>query len=104
MILKQTPDKAPRVDAPVDGRIMHAGGQVEAILLTLQAGDTMNRHRNPFDVLFAGISGQAVLLTDQGDIEVRPGDTVFVSSDEERGWHNASESPFRVLVVKLLQA
>jgi quercetin dioxygenase-like cupin family protein len=104
MIFKQTPDMAPRVDAPVDGRIMHAGGPVEAILLTLPPGETMDRHRNPFDVLFAGISGSAALQTNEGDILLQPGDTVFVTSDEERGWHNASGSPFRVLVIKLLQA
>lgn len=101
MIQKMTAADAPRVDAPVDGRIMHSESRFAAILLTLAPGETMAEHRNPHDVLFAGISGAATLVSGGQPYQVSAGETVFVSADEMRGWKNPNPVPFRVLVLKI---
>ncbi len=58
MIKKTTPQQAAKVNFDIDGRIMHSSEKTKAILLTLQPGEKIPSHTNPFDVLFIGIQGQ----------------------------------------------
>ncbi|MFO7997637.1 MAG: cupin domain-containing protein [Bacteroidales bacterium] len=103
MILKSTPKEAAKVKAPVDGRIMYSEKRTEVILLTLAPGQSLPEHQNPFDVLFIGITGTAIMTTGETLTEISPGETIFVSADEQRAWHNPSQGPCRVMVVKILQ-
>lgn len=103
MIIKSVPEDAPAVPAAVDGRIMHSDKRAEAILLTLQPGEKMDMHKNPFDVLFAGIIGKATLICHGQTETIGPGETIFVSSDEDRAWINSENKPARVMVFKILQ-
>lgn len=102
MVIKSSPANAPKVDAPVNGRIMYSENRLEAILLTLTAGETMPVHKNPFDVLFIGIAGQATMVTPEQQLDLSPGESIFVTADEQRGWKNLSDSPCRIMVVKIL--
>jgi quercetin dioxygenase-like cupin family protein len=101
MIIKTSPGDAPRVNAPVDGRIMYTEERFEAILLALAPGENMSVHRNPFDVLFVGISGQAILVTEGSRLEISAGESIFVTAEETRGWENHSAETCRMMVVKL---
>jgi len=103
MIKKSVPEKAQIVSAAIDGRIMHSDKRAEAILLTLQPGEEIPMHKNPFDVLFAGIEGHATLVSHAQTETVGPGETIFVTSDEERAWINNEKEPARVMVFKILQ-
>ena len=94
------PDNAPRVDAPVDGRIMHTDSRMEAVLLTLAPGEAMAEHPNPLDVLFIGISGMGILKQGEERYDMAPGTSIFVSANELRGWENACDKPLRVMVIK----
>lgn len=102
MIKKNIPEKASKVPAPVDGRIMHSDERAEAILLSLNPGEEIPLHKNPFDVLFAGIEGRALLLSLSGEISIEPGETIFVTADEERAWKNPTCDTARILVFKIL--
>ena len=102
MIKKTIPSQAPAVPLSIDGRIMHRSENLEAILLTLQPGDSIPLHQNPFDVLFAGIEGTASLSTPRGQESIAPGETIFVSAEETRGWENHGQQACRVLVIKIL--
>jgi quercetin dioxygenase-like cupin family protein len=102
MIKKTIPSQAPAVPFSIDGRIMHRSNTLEAILLTLQPGDSIPMHQNPFDVLFAGIEGTATLTTPRRQETIEPGETIFVTQEEERGWKNQSQGICRVLVIKIL--
>lgn len=105
MIRKTIPAAAPKVNAPVDGRMMHAEHRLESILLTLSPGEAMPRHTNPFDVLFIGISGKATLTSsDNAACDINPGETIFVSREEMRGWANPYDEPCQIMVVKILCA
>ena len=102
MIQKMNPAEAPRVKAAVDGRIMFTEERLEAILLTLAPGESMPVHQNPFDVLFACIDGNARLVTAEQEMNITPGECIFVTADEARGWENKSANPCRILVIKIL--
>ncbi len=99
---KTTPQEAARVNAPIEGRIMFSNSRTESILLTLQPGETIPEHQNPFDVLFIGLSGKATLTSGSKSMTLEPCETVFVTSDEQRQMENKTSDTARVMVVKLL--
>ena len=101
MIKKTTIPEAPRVPADVDGRIMYTDKELELVLLTLQLGETIPSHKNPFDVVFACVCGQAVITTPEKTLTISKGETIFVSADEDRMWGNNSNGVFQVFVIKL---
>ncbi len=103
MIKKTIPGQAPKVPAAVDGRIMHADPQVEAILLCLKPGENIPFHKNPCDVLFAGFEGRAFLLSPSGELSIESGETIFVTADEERAWKNSAFETARIMVFKILR-
>ena len=102
MIIKNSPEKAPKVDASVDGRIMYSESRLEAILLRLAPGETMPAHKNPFDVLFIGIEGKASMVAEDRRLDISPGESIFITAEEKRGWQNTSDSPCRIMAVKIL--
>jgi quercetin dioxygenase-like cupin family protein len=103
MIKKSVPEKALAVPAAIDGRIMHSDPRTEAILLTLKPGEKIPLHKNPFDVLFAGIEGEATLISPTRIETIKPGETIFITADEERAWMNNGSEPARVMVFKILK-
>lgn len=102
MIIKSVPEEAPAVPAAVEGRIMHSDSRAEAILLTLQPGEEMPMHKNPFDVLFAGIKGEALMVCTDQTITIIPGETIYVTADEDRAWQNNGQVEAQILVLKIL--
>ncbi|MFO7978573.1 MAG: hypothetical protein R6U64_07920, partial [Bacteroidales bacterium] len=58
---------------------------------------------NAFDVVFAGIQGSATLFTADATFSLQPGETLFVTSQQERGWKNTTGQPCSILVIKHLQ-
>jgi quercetin dioxygenase-like cupin family protein len=101
MIIRNTPQQAKKINARVDGRLMHTDPRFEAILLTLAPGETMADHPNPLDVLFIGISGKGKLTQGQDRYGMAPGTSIFVSTNELRGWENPYDEPCRVMVLKM---
>ncbi len=99
---KTTPETAPRVDAPFDGRIMFSNEKTELILLTLQPGESIPSHKNPFDVIFTGLEGEATLGIGEESIALQPCQTLFVSNEENRFMLNISDTPVKVMVTKIL--
>lgn len=101
MIQKMTPDQAPQVPAAVDGRIMFGHDRLEVILLSLQAGEAIPAHTNPFDVLFVGLQGNAHIEATSGAVVLQPHQTLFVSADEQRSLSNPSPETLKVMVIKI---
>ncbi len=102
MIVKSISSSAPKVAAAINGRIMFSDSRIETILLKLKPGELLPLHTNPYDVLFAGISGEAVLTSQDSDYSIKPGETIYVSADEARGWENNSSRPCQIMVIKIL--
>jgi len=96
-------ENAPKVPFKLDGRIMFSSEKLELIHLTLQPGEKMEPHSQPFDVVFYGLSGNGILdLADQS-VDGAPGTCIHVPAGMRRGWKNNTNKEFRVLVVKDLK-
>lgn len=101
MIKKTTPEQAEKVKASVDGRIMFSSSKAEAILLSLNPGEKIPEHANPFDVIFIGMEGMATLKGGNQTITLEPKETLFVTSEELRQMENHTDKPIAVMVVKI---
>jgi quercetin dioxygenase-like cupin family protein len=101
MIRKTTPKQAEKVNAAVDGRIMFSSPRAESILLTLKPGEVIPEHTNPFDVLFIGMEGLAIVISGDQKLELEPKQTLFVTSEEPRQMENHTDNPIAVMVVKI---
>jgi mannose-6-phosphate isomerase-like protein (cupin superfamily) len=84
----------------VEARKLHDSEHAQAMHLTLQPGQSLQRHATPVDVFFYVLEGTGVVEIGQESREVGP-DTLIESP--ARGlhcWRNESDAPLRVLVVK----
>ncbi len=101
MIKKTTPEKAEKVNAAVDGRIMFSNPKAECILLIIKPGEIIPEHTNPFDVLFVGMEGIATVKSGIQTLELEPKQTLFVTSEEPRQMENHTDKAITVMVVKI---
>lgn len=93
---------AQRVPISIDARMMLTRKDCELIHLTLQPGEALAIHTNPFDVVFYVLAGEGD-LTVGGETKKIGMDTVIeIAAGEVRGWTNSGPGVLRVLVVKLL--
>ena len=103
-ILKVTTlEDAPKVPFRLDGRILFSSEKLELIHLTLQPGEKMELHSQPFDVVFYVISGNGILDLEGRSVNGTPGICIHVPAGMQRGWKNNGVDVFRVLVVKDLK-
>lgn len=96
-------EDAPHVPFKLDGRIMFSSKKLELIHLSLQPGEQMDPHSQPFDVVFYVISGNGILDLQEQSVAGTPGTCIHVPAGMQRGWKNNSNEEFRVLVVKDLK-
>ncbi len=93
-------EDAPQVPFKLDGRILFSSEKLELIHLTLQPGEKMEPHSQPFDVVFYVLSGNAILGLEEQSIDGVPGTCIFIPAGMQRGWKNTGNGEFRVLVIK----
>ena len=93
---------SPRVPFKFDGRILYTSPHYEMVHLTLQPGETMDPHVQPFDIVFFVVEGAAFLRVGEEDFEVPENTAVHVDKGVARAWRNDSNNPVRILVNKLL--
>ncbi len=101
MIQKNTPEKSQKVQFAVDGRIMFSNSKTESILLTVQPGEQIPEHANPFDVLFIGIQGIASITGQSRSFTLEPCQTLFISGDEPRQLQNRTSTIVKLMVIKI---
>jgi quercetin dioxygenase-like cupin family protein len=99
-IKKTTLNDAPRVPFNLDGKIMFTSGKFELVNLTLKPGEKIDKHVQPFDVLFYILEGDGILETDTENIDGTKNTAIFVPAGEPRGWNNTGSTDFKVLVFK----
>ena len=93
---------APRVPFKSDGRILFTSESFELIHLTLQAGEGMEPHIQPMEVVFFILEGEGTLRVGNETLEIMAGTTVHVNAGVARAWHNREQHPLKILVSKLL--
>lgn len=97
----KTLQTAEQVPFNLDGRIMFSDQRVELVHLSLNPGEQIDVHANPFDVVFFTLEGSGLVLFEEQKFEVKPNASVFIEKDKQRGLVNTGSSLFRVLVVKV---
>jgi len=94
-------NQAPKVQFDLDGHIMANHANVEIIHLHLKAGEKIEKHTNPFDVIFYILEGKAMLETDNERVLVLKDQSVIIKAGINRGIDNISIGDFKLLVIKL---
>lgn len=95
-------NNANKVPIDIDACIMFSSNKFELIHLTLSPGDSIDMHKNPFDVVFYMLNGTAKLSVDNECREIERNTSVFVDKSSIRGWQNNSNSNAIILVMKIL--
>jgi quercetin dioxygenase-like cupin family protein len=93
---------AEKVPFKFDGRVLYHSEDYELVYLTLNSGESMEMHSQPFEVVFFVLEGKASLTVGDQVVAAEPGFTVSVRSGVTRAWRNSGNVPFRVLVNKLI--
>lgn len=85
----------------VDARKIYDTPHAMAVVITLQAGESLKKHMTPVDVFFYVLEGTGVC--EIGDEKKIVGKDMLVESPARipHRWSNDSQSVFRVLVVKV---
>lgn len=93
---------ADKVPFNLDGRQMYIGLNVELVHLNLKSGEVLEKHSNPFDVVFYILEGSGIVETDDQSISVEPDMCIEIEMGINRGITNTGDKALRVLVVKIL--
>lgn len=94
-------NNAPKVPFDLDGHIMAKHAGTEVIHLHLKPGQRIEKHTNPFDVIFYILEGKAMLETENERILILKDQCVAIRAGVNRGLDNISVNDFRLLVIKL---
>ena len=93
---------AARVPIDLDARRVCVRPDAELIHLTFAAGQALETHANPFDVVFYVLEGAGELEVWDERRAVTRDTAIEVPAGVMRGWRNTGKEDLRVLVIKLL--
>jgi len=96
-----TPENAEKVPFALNGRKMYSSPTAEIVHLTLKPGETVDRHSNPFDVVFYMLEGEATIEIDGVKAILKTDCCLEVKRDKPRGMSNNTGKDVRILVFKL---
>ena len=94
--------EALQVPFDIDGRILYHAADYEIVHITLQPGESIAEHTNPFDVVFFIVEGNATITVDTETEDLNPSDTIFVNQSVNRGVANKTDKIVRLLVFKMM--
>lgn len=100
MVVK-TLTTAEKVPFNLDGRKMYTGKKVEIIHLSLNPGEVLDKHTNPFDVAIYVLEGTGIIETDDNSAAVEPDMCIEIESGANRGVRNTGMGQLSILVVKI---
>jgi mannose-6-phosphate isomerase-like protein (cupin superfamily) len=92
---------ADKVPFDLDGRKMYTGQKVELIHLCLKPGEVLDKHSNPFDVVFYILEGNGIVETDDQSTLVEPDMCIEIELGANRGLKNTGNIDLRLLVLKV---
>jgi quercetin dioxygenase-like cupin family protein len=94
-------ETAPKVPFMIEGRILFADEHAELIHLTLKRGEVLEKHDNPFDVIFYVLAGKAKLKLENEVFILDANDCISVSTGIQRAMENLGEANLKILVYKI---
>ena len=95
-------ENAPKVPFKIEGRIMFANEQAELIHLTLRKGELLEKHDNPFDVIFYVLEGGGKLLLEDEVFNLSANCSISVKTGSNRSWENIGDADLKILVYKIM--
>lgn len=95
-------DEAQHVPFDLDGRFLYRASNYEIVHITLQPGELIPVHTNPFDVVFFIIEGTALLTIETKTDNLNTNDTIFIRQSVNRGLLNKTDKIVRLLVFKIM--
>lgn len=94
-------ENAPKVPFKLEGRVMFAGEKADLIHLTLKNGEILEKHDNPFDVIFYVLQGIGKLITETEELMLYENNCISVKTGIQRSWENCGDEDLKILVVKM---
>ncbi len=85
MIKPVTLSNAPGIPLNLDRRIIFTSQKVEVVHLTLNPGEEISLHSNPFNVVFYLLQGELVLKVDEDAVTLSPYYAASVQANQNRG-------------------
>ncbi len=95
--------EAEKVPIHIDARKMCVRRDIELIHLNFSPGETLEKHANPFDVIFYVVEGTGELEIGDEKKQVAQDTAIEVPANVMRGWNNTGSGNLRVLVIKAMQ-
>lgn len=84
----------------IDARNLYNTPDAVITIITLQPGESLKRHITPVDVAFYVLEGQGVAEIGDEQQEISKDTLVESPKGTAHTWHNRTNLPFRVMVVK----
>lgn len=96
--------EAPKVPFNLDGHIVAQSQNIEVVHLHLKPGEILEKHTNPFDVIFYVLEGKAMIESGNEKALVQKNESVYIQTGVSRGIENISINDFKLLVIKILNS
>lgn len=93
---------AERVPIQIDARKLCVRPDIELIHLNFAPGESLEKHANPFDVIFFVVEGSGELEIEEEKRQIGKDSAIEVPADLMRGWKNNGKDNLRILVIKAL--
>ena len=95
---------AQKVPFDLNAFVMHSDEEIELVHLILKPGEKIDLHKNPFDVIFYAMDGEAVLTVEDTTYDIAKYQSIRINKSFNRALSNNSNNDFTTLVIKLLNA
>jgi len=83
-----------------DGKILFTSEKMELVHLTLTPGKGMEKHSQPFDVVFFVLEGKGNIEIGSEQVLVKTNTCIHVGKGTLRKWSNTGSSDLKILVIK----
>ena len=93
---------AERVPIQIEALKLCIRQDVELIYLNIAPGELLEKHANPFDVIFFVLEGSGELEIEDEKQQINKNSTIEVAANLMRGWRNNGAENLRILVIKVL--
>ena len=93
---------AQKVPFDLEGWSLIKSDKAELVYLKLKPGEYLEKHKNPFDVIFYILKGEGKLLLENEVKILQANDSIFIGSNLDRGWKNDSNEELNLLVFKIM--
>ena len=93
-------DSAQKLPIPQDAWLLFRSGNHEIIRINLKPGESIDKHTNPWRILFYVLEGSGVLNIGEEEHTLVAHQMIAVPSGLMRNWTNTGSTDLKLLVIK----